>query len=263
MRIEADGAYLMPVSFGQTRPLKAGIFEDVWSLSTLYATDKDAIAALLPAPFEPADEPIVTMYYGKCSNVNFLAGGGYNLMGLNLAAYFNGKQDQVRGDYALVLWENDTHPIIRGRELLGVPKLFGDIPDPYRIGDTWRVQTSENGHLLLEMRIENVHPLSDQAIDQTKADGKEKHWMSWRYFPNVSGFGAALSQATLIGRESVVGEAWAGEGSVRYGDVTWDSNPMSADILAAVKRLVVKEYVGSTVTRGSMTITRALNRVLQ
>jgi len=67
MRIRADGIYRMPVSFGETRPHEGGIFRDVWSLSTLYTTDRDALAALLPSPFEPADEPVVAVYYHKCS----------------------------------------------------------------------------------------------------------------------------------------------------------------------------------------------------
>jgi len=82
--------------------------------------------------------------------VNFLAGGGYNLMGINLAATFAGAEDHLSGEYVLVLWENQVNPIIRGRELLGVPKLFADIPAPDRIGDDWRVHASENGRPLLQ-----------------------------------------------------------------------------------------------------------------
>ncbi len=142
MKIDPKGSYFMPVSFGAIRPIQAGVFEDVWTLSTSYLTDQRALADLLPFPFEPSNESIVTVYYQKCAKVNFLAGGGYNLMGVDLAATFAGAEDRVSGEYALVLWENQGDPIIRGRELLGIPKLFGDIPDPYRIGDHWRVQLS-------------------------------------------------------------------------------------------------------------------------
>ena len=124
------------------------------------------------------------------------------------------------------------------------------------------MQTSEEGHLLLEMSIRNVRPMSEQAMDQIMAEQKDRHWLSWRYFPNVNGIGAALSEATLVGWESLVTEAWEGAGGVQYGDVSWETNPMSGDILPALKRLVVKEYVQSTVTHGSATITRALHRVL-
>ena len=263
MRIEPEGAYFMPVSFGQIWRTKAGVFEDVLSLSTSYTTDKDALAALLPEPFEPADEPVVTVYCQQCRKVNILAGGGYNLMGLDLAAFFNGKEDQVSGNYCLIIWENDTTPIIRGRELMGVPKVFGDIPDPSRIGDDWLMQTSEHGRLLLEMKIRDVTHLGSDAIQRLNASQNEKPWLTWRHFPMVNGFGAAVSEAVLIGREMTVTEAWEGSGSVRYGDVTRESNPANADIVAALKTLGVKEYVGSMRTQGSVTITRTLNRVLR
>jgi acetoacetate decarboxylase len=262
MQFEANTTYFMPVSFGPVRPLKAGVFEDVLSVSTSYLTDRDALAAFLPPRFEPDDEPLVTVYYRKCSRVNFLAGGCYSMMGLNLATYFNGSQDQVIGDYSLVLWENHIFPILRGRELLGVPKLLADIPDPDRVGDDWCVQTSEQGHLLLEMSVKGAQPMDKQAIEKMMATQKERAWLSWRYFPNVNGIGPALSEATLIGWDSVITAGWQGDGSVKYGDVTWETNPMSGDIVPALKALEVKEYVESTVTYGSASIIRALHRVL-
>jgi acetoacetate decarboxylase len=262
VKIDPEGSYFMPVSFGATRPIQAGVFEDVWTLSTSYLTDRDALAGLLPDPFEPSDEPMVTVFYQNCAKVNFLAGGGYNLMGINLAATFAGAEYQLSGEYVLVLWENQVNPIIRGRELLGVPKLFADIPAPDRIGDDWRVHASENGRPLLEMSIEARAALDEEATGRMNADLKKQPWMSWKYIPNVNGFGAAVSHATQIGRECVVAKAWTGAGSVVYGDLTWETNPGTADIVAAVKRLTVKEYVRSTIAQGSMTITRALNRVL-
>jgi acetoacetate decarboxylase len=264
MRIEPDGSYLMPVSFGPTRPLKAGVFREVLTLSTRYVTDRDALAALLPEPYEATDLPVVTVYYQQCRGVNFLAGGGYNLMGINLAAFFNGKQDQVTGEYALVLWENDAHPILRGRELLGLPKIFGEIPDPFRLGEDWRVQVSENGHLLVEMTIARTLALEGDAPRQLAAQQNQTPWLGWRYIPKVTGAGAAISQATQIGIERTFDEVWSGTGTVSFGnEARWETCPLSGDILDAVKRLVVKEYIESTITRGSQTLTRALNRVLE
>lgn len=128
MKIDPQGSCFMPVSIPQ-RPIKAGVFEDVWFMSTSYVTQKDAMAALLPLPFEPAEEPVVSVFYGKCPRVNFLADNGYNMIGVDLAAFFNGKQDQIHGNYCLVLWEDNWNPVIRGRDLLGVPKLLAEVPD--------------------------------------------------------------------------------------------------------------------------------------
>ncbi len=262
MQLDPEGSYFMPVSVPQ-RPLKAGIFEEVWTLTCSYRTSRDALAALLPLPFEPADEPVVTVHYSQCLKVQFLAGAGYNLIGVDLAAFFNGRQDQLAGNYSLVMWENLMNPVIRGRELLGVPKLFADVPDPSRIGDDWHVSASENDRLLLEMDILKPRPQNETSVNQLNADQADKPMMGWKYIPNIDGVGAALSQPTLIGRETHFSRAWKGEGRIRYGDdLTWETNPASVDIVEALKTLVVKEYLGGTVTFGSMTITRALNRIL-
>ena len=262
VQLDPEGSYFMPVSIPQ-RPLKAGIFEDVWTLSTSYETDKDALAALLPVPFEPADEPVVTVHYSQCLKVNILAGGGYNLIGVDLATFFNGRQDQLAGNYSLVMWENLMNPVIRGRELLGVPKLFADVPDPSRSGDDWRVSASESDRVLLEMEILRARPRSEAAVNKLNADQANSAMMGWKYIPNIDGVGAALSQPTLIGRQTHFSRLWKGEGRIGYGnDLTWETNPASVDIVAALQTLVVKEYLAGSVTQGSMTITRALNRVL-
>ena len=262
MQLDPEGSYFMPVSIPQ-RPLKAGIFEDVWTLSTSYETDKDALAALLPVPFEPADEPVVTVHYSQCLKVKFLGGGGYNLIGVDLATFFNGRQDQLAGNYSLVMWENLMNPVIRGRELLGVPKLFADVPDPSRKGDDWRVSASESDRVLLEMEILRARPRSEAAVNKLNADQANSAMMGWKYIPNIDGVGAALSQPTLIGRQTHFSRVWKGEGRIGYdNDLTWETNPASVDIVAALQTLVVKEYLAGSVTQGSMTITRALNRVL-
>ncbi len=262
MHFDPNKTYFMPVSVGPARPLTAGVFDDVLSLQVSYVTDKDVLAALLPAPFEPADQPLVTAYFRKCSGVNFLAGGCYSMMGLNLAAYFNGRQDQVRGDYALVLWENHIFPILRGRELLGVPKLPADIPDPLVVGNDWSAQASDGGNLLLRLSIRDAKKVGAAALEQMRLSQKSWHWLSWRYIPTVDGVGAALSEPTLIGWEGTTSEAWTGSGTIGFGDVTWEASPMNGDILPVLKTLVVREYVESTITRGPATLTRALHRVL-
>lgn len=250
----------MPVSIPQ-RALKAGVFEDVLFLSTSYLSDKDALAALLPLPFEPADVPLVTVCYQQCPKVNFLAGRGYNMIGVNLATFFNGKKDQLAGNFSLVLWENQMNPILRGRELLGIPKLLADIPDPSYNDNKWHAYGAENDRILLELEIDQAQLQSEEYVSQKNA--VQEHWLGWKYIPNIDGIGAALSQPTLIGRETHLMEIRLGKGSVRYGTLTWESNPSTVDVVEALMTLVMREYVESSASLGTMTITRSLNRVLE
>ena len=153
--------------------------------------------------------------------------------------------------------------MIRGRELLGVPKLLAEVPDPVREGGDWRVAARENDRVLLQMEIQTTQEQDPDSLTRLNAEDAAQPLLGWRYIPNVDGVGAALSHATLVGRERCFQRAWSGEGLVRYGDLTWERNPASADIIEALKTLVVREYTGSWITLGSMTITRALNRVLR
>jgi len=128
---KAEGGYLMPPSFGPLVDRKVCHYGDVTTLAILYVSYKDALAALLPEPLQPPDEPVVTIYCQVCRQVDFMAGRGYNIVGVNLSAVFAGKKDRSVWNFAAVLWENDIIPIITGRELLGAPKLYADIPDPH------------------------------------------------------------------------------------------------------------------------------------
>lgn len=42
---------------------------------------------------------------------------------VQVAARFDGEREHVEGDYVLVMFEDETVPIIGGREFLGAPKI--------------------------------------------------------------------------------------------------------------------------------------------
>jgi len=262
MRIDPKGSYFMPVSVPQ-RPIKAGVFNNVTMISATYETSKDAMAELLPLPFEPADDPVVSVYYASCPKCNFLAGGGYNLIGVDLATHFNGKKDHLAGNYIVVLWEDNTNPVIRGRDLLGVPKLVADVPDFTQRGNTWQGLARDNNNLLLEVKVRRATPRSRKDVDQINRTMKRDRWMSWKYIPNVNGKGAAVSHPTLIGRQLTVSRSWQGDGEATYGKLTHKQSPWHVDIVNTLRKLKVKEYREGTVNKGTMSITRALNRVLK
>ena len=98
------------------------------SPSLQYLTDQAAIKALIPDCFNPAKDPLVTVLFSQNNGLEFMAGGGYRLAAFQVAVTFDGDKDHVEGDLILVMLENQTWPILGGREDLGVPKLFADIP---------------------------------------------------------------------------------------------------------------------------------------
>ena len=262
MQLDPNGSYFMPVSVPQ-RPIKAGVFNNVTMISAKYETSREAMAELLPLPFEPADDPVVMVHYARCPKCNFLAGDGYNLIGVDLATHFNGKKDQLKGYYNVVLWEDNTNPVIRGRELLGIAKFVADVPDFTRRGSTWRGFGRDRGRLILDVKVRRAVSRSRKDIEQINRAIKRERWMGWKYVPNVNGKGAAVSHPTVIGRQFTISQSWHGDGEATYGKLTHKQSPWHADILKALRTLKVKEYREGAIHVGTMSITRRLNRVLK
>ncbi len=81
-----------------------------------YRTDPDAIRAVLPAPLEPAAEPIVRYEFIRMPDSTGF--GDYTESGQVLPATFRGQP----GGYVHAMYLNDDAPIAGGRELWGFPK---------------------------------------------------------------------------------------------------------------------------------------------
>ena len=250
-KFQPNMGYLMPANFGPVRRQDILHYQEVTRLSIPYVTDKDALAALLPEPFEPADEPVVTLYCQVGRGVDFMAGGGYNIIGINLAAVFKGKKDHITGLYSAVLWENDTFPILIGRELLGAPKLYAEIPDPWLEGNNWYFYCSEYGTKLIEGEIKNATPAEDAVCRQIEQAARNSRWMCWKYYPRADWKGTELSFPTALPTRPTINQAWLGQGSCRFFETTWEKAPVSAHIMKGLQALVVKEYKPAVITKGS------------
>ena len=252
--LKPDSRYIMPAGFGPMRTGDIAHYGSVTTLTILYQTDKDALAALLPKPFEPADNPEVTVYCQMCRQVDFMAGRGYNLVGVNLSAVFMGKRDRFAYplNYAAILWENDTFPIIHGREVLGAPKIYADIPDPKRKGNSWRFHCSVYGKRLVEAEIKNATPVDENMRQQIELLSGESLWAGWKYIPGTNGLGSDLSFPTVIPHKLTLNEAWLGEGSHRFFEATWEDVLVSSQVLQGLRTLVVKEYHPAFILKGQV-----------
>ena len=64
------------------------------------------------------------------TEIEWLAGRGYNTLGVTFPVVFQGKRDRAIGPFLLVLWENLADPILTGREQLGYSKIYCELRDP-------------------------------------------------------------------------------------------------------------------------------------
>lgn len=254
-KLDPEQSYMMPAHFGPryTGEKSSGWYRDVTMMVVAYRTDREKLAAHLPAPFAVAEDAVVTVAYARNKQVDWLAGRGYNLLAVNASVVYQGEQDQLTGSYTLVMWENLTDPILRGRELHGIPKIYADISDHHIIGDDWHCSASHFGNAIVDMAIGNLTALSAEEI----AAGREAQQgvdnpMGWRYLPAIGGFGAAgVNEATTFPSDTVYTEAMLGEGAVHWNQLSWEQNPTQFHIVNALADLPVLDYLPALVTRGS------------
>lgn len=91
------------------------------TLVAIYETDPDVIAAVLPPPLTPLDEPLVRVTIATVD-----VGRGYPIFGAGTVAVMCRHED-VEGDYALVMPMTTEQSVIGGRETFGEPKKLAAI----------------------------------------------------------------------------------------------------------------------------------------
>lgn len=263
-RFDPSRQYLMPAHFGppdveRTSPR----YLDVTTMSIGYLTDRDKLAQYLPEPFEIRGDPVVSVYYAMNREVEWMAGGGYNLLGVDAIVRFNGEVDQVDGSYCLVLWENDFDPIVGGRELLGAPKIYADIEDHRILAGTWSTTASLRGQTIVELSVGDLQPVPEPALRAMRQASVDAYWMGWRYVPNIGEPGAAVSHATCIPSAGAPREVWSGSGEVRWHRTSWEKNPTQAHIVNALADLPILEYRWAQVARGESTLVSDVKKPLR
>ncbi len=100
--------------------------------------------------------------YAMNHGLEWLGGGAYNLIAVNAPVEYTHGRERLEGQYALVLWENKTDPILRGREQSGMPKLFADIQDLHQLSDRLFINASYEGSAFLRMDVRKKHGLEER-----------------------------------------------------------------------------------------------------
>ena len=253
-KFEANASYMMPAHFGPrpVSPKSSGWYRDVTLMVVPFLTDREVLARYIPEPFEVADEAVVTVTYARNRDVDWLAGNGYNLIGVNASAVYNGEKETLEGQYALVMWENLADPILTGRELQGIPKVYADIPDHSVENGQWRANASHFGHNIVELSVSGLREPTVEEIESYGAarEGKDNP-LALRYMPGISGFGHSVIEPTTFPSETTLSEAWVGIGRIDWHRLTWEQNPTQCHIVNALAELPVLDYLPALVAKGS------------
>jgi acetoacetate decarboxylase len=213
-----------------------------------FLTKPELVEALLPPRFELAGDPVVTVTASYVKNMNWLAGRGYNTLGVNLPCRFAGDVDRLTGSLLAVLWENMCDPIITGREELGFPKVYCELPemtfDP--VGGTACGEASWYGFRFYDFELTDL-------IEDSGPPPQGKPEFMYKYMPRTGEWGTPdVCYATTVsvqpGFQKVL-RRWTGKGKMQFHQARWKDLPTLVHIVNALARLDVLDWVGAGVVQ--------------
>ena len=225
------------------------------TVSVSFLTHAARLAELLPEHFELASEPVVTVSASYLTEVEWLAGRGYNLLGVSFPAHFRGGRDEATGSFLAVLWENLADPIITGREELGFAKIYCELPDPTVLANAWHLSASWLGFRFLDVYVTDLTEQSADEIADLPAETGDGI-LHYKYVPRTGAWGeadvchACLTPAPTPNQR--IQRRWVGSGAVEFHAATWEQMPTQFNIVNALHDLEVLEYRSAFVseTRG-------------
>jgi len=249
--------YRMPMHFGPMAGPRQGPdgekFE--WTdtpkrtlVSLSFLSDPERLDAILPPGFTVEGEPVVTIEIQYLTELEWLAGRGYNTIGVKFPARFRGRRDEAVGSFLAILWENLADPIISGRDELGFSKLYCEIPSPIIL----RGRHSYRG-LWLEHKFLDVElwDLTEDALPASPPGVRNDGILHYKYIPSTQSWGeadvayAALTPGT--GSKATIKRAWRGQGRHTFYRSTWEQLPTMFHIVNALRDLPVLENRGASI----------------
>ncbi len=251
--------HMMPTHFGPMSGPRQGpdgkLFafsqdnRKVRKLAVSFLTNAEQLDALLPEGFEVAGEPVVTVSATYMTEIDWLAGRGYNTLGVTFEARYQGQRDRAVGPFLLVLWENLTDPILTGREQLGFSKIYCALPEPVVHGGETHCTASWLGFRFMDMkltRMEEVGPTDSRPPVDPRPDGVLEGTLHYKYLPRTGEWGDAdVAQAVLSPRHAPVNAptmVWHGSGTVEFHRARWEDLPTQYTIVNAFHDLEIREY---------------------
>jgi hypothetical protein len=276
MEFKPGVRYRMPVVFGPAagprqkadgtpwKPEETGTIHVQW-LTVNYLTAAAKLERLLPPGFKLRGEPVMSVSLAFFNNIYWLAGRSYGIVMLEFPVTYRGKVETIEGRFCPVMWEGRPDAIMTGREELGFPKLFAEIP-PLRGSLASGAASGEASwfeHKFFELE---VHGLK-QIASEKGLPGAAGAQMFYKYMPrtSISGSeGADLAYVTTSldppgkGQEGssidfsrYEFKKWTGAGSLAWHRATFEQLPTTFHIVNTLVDLDIRSYLDAEVVEFS------------
>jgi hypothetical protein len=262
--------YRMPVFFGPASgprqkhdgtpwtAAETGTANIQWA-TIAYRTARAKLEALLPPGFELSGEPTIYVTVGFFRNLYWLAGRGYGIVNVEAPVIYRGKTETIEGGLCLAIWEGQPDAITTGREELGFPKMFADIPDVRLEPQTGSIrgEASWFGFKFLEVEM---HGFAEVAVENRQLLGAKGGPIHFKYQPRTGAFGTAGADAAYVTTSQPLpgtkadaspiklGDAefkkWRGTGgTVKWNRATFQQLPITCNVVNGVADLDILEIV--------------------
>lgn len=143
------------------------------------------------------------------------------------------------------MYEDNTTPIIGGREVIGIPKLYSDI-SPVRLmpDGMLRCETSIYGYLLFGIEVKADKKQSELTIENWNKTSNVSNLLGYKYIPSLEG-PPDCAYPILTPSEICLKELWSGKvGRLYFGDAGMNDIGPHCNIVDALRTLEVKEVLG-------------------
>ncbi len=244
--------YDMPVAYGPSvaSPVEEGF--ETYTAALTYATSQDAVAALLPRWFEPADDPTITVNYTRMVNMRWMGGRNYNIVSVGTNAVCIVGDDPPTGSYGLAIWETDCAPILAGREYMGSPKLMAEIADVDVFASNFAFRCSEYGTPLIDGKVSDVREMDSDELAPIAAAAQEVVGLNWKYMAGLNDEPDA-DYPTALYMQFNYERGARGRGEVTFGAPSDREAPYSAKIVRVLGDLPLLEHLGAVSLYSSYT----------
>ena len=257
--------YLMPTHFGPMSGPRQGPGDKkfpfgqskckVMSVSVNFLTNAEQLRDFLPPGFELMGEPVVTVSAQYLTELEWLAGRGYNVLGVTFPVVYQGEKDRAVGPFLTVMWESLADPIITGREQLGWSKIWCELPEPVIYNGETHCTASWLGFRFIDIKVSNmkeIDPVDYPAPAVPPTDdtirGSSLHY---KYMPRSGEWGKEdVAYATLSPEiEKTTKSLMKGDGTVEFHKARWEDMPTQYMIPNAFNALEIKEYRGASIEK--------------
>ncbi len=251
--------YRMPTCFGPSlgpRQVPDGVnldyidSPDTTTIAVSFRSNPEQLEALLPECFSLGDSSIVTISCSQMTNIDWLAGRGYSMIGVTFPAKYSGKKDKLQASFLCVLFENMCEPIITGREELGFSKVYSEISGPLVSDNNAKVAASWQGFNFLNVEVKQLVESSTESAESTvrKNDGM----LHYKYIPKTGDWGDAdIEYPTFTpasSDQSRVKKYFKGVGGISWNKAQWEDLPTLYNLVNTLADLEIIEYLDASLT---------------